>query len=125
MPIYEYECKKEDCGHQFEELLSFSQSDDPQVCPVCGNPARKLISQCDFILAGDGWCGKAMRIKTQMKEKNKRLDAKMKDLPKTRLVPNVGGEQVDTWSEAKKLAASQGKIHESYEPLVEREKITR
>jgi putative FmdB family regulatory protein len=43
MPIYEYICPG--CGHPFEKRVGFSQSDDPQTCPECGNKhARRQIS---------------------------------------------------------------------------------
>jgi putative FmdB family regulatory protein len=43
MPIYEYVCPG--CGQPFEKRVSFSQADDPQPCPQCGNShARRQIS---------------------------------------------------------------------------------
>jgi putative FmdB family regulatory protein len=47
MPIYEYVCPS--CGHPFEKRVSFSESDEPQTCPVCGNEhARRQISLVGF-----------------------------------------------------------------------------
>lgn len=42
MPLYEYVCQA--CGKPFEKLLGFSQADQPQVCPSCGetHSRRKL-----------------------------------------------------------------------------------
>ena len=53
MPLYEYGCH--DCGHQFEELQSFS--DPPiEVCSKCGGKnVSKLISKTSFVLKGGGW----------------------------------------------------------------------
>jgi len=112
MPIYDFKC--EACDHKFDLMLMFTEFDDPQICPKCGQPAKRLLSlNQDFILKGDGWTGKAQRIKSQMKAKNKRLDSKKKDLPPTpKLQPNVDGEQTSSWADAEKLAASKGKIHE-------------
>lgn len=43
MPIYEYACP--DCGHAFEKRVGFSESDDAQPCPTCGQgEARRQIS---------------------------------------------------------------------------------
>ena len=43
MPIYEYACP--DCGHAFEKRVGFSDSDNAQPCPVCGNSeAHRQIS---------------------------------------------------------------------------------
>lgn len=123
MPIYEFQC--EECELEFERVLSFADYAAPQSCPECQGACKKLVSSCDFVLKGDDWPGKAIRVKDQMKKKNARLDRKMKDHhapPLGKLVPNVNGEQVDTWSDAKKLAASKGKDTDSFAPLVEKEK---
>jgi putative FmdB family regulatory protein len=70
MPFYDYQCQK--CGHIFEV---FQHMDDPDPrCPstgdihvpdwdfeqegeppVCGGHSRRLISQTNFVLKGDGW----------------------------------------------------------------------
>lgn len=46
MPLYEYRC--EDCGHEFEELVSFSRADLVQ-CENCGskNTRRLMSTFCD------------------------------------------------------------------------------
>ena len=52
MPIYEYRCLN--CGYQFEVMQKVS--DEPiKVCPKCGGPVQKLISNTSFILKGSGW----------------------------------------------------------------------
>lgn len=50
MPVYEFECS---CGHQSEELVKVGTS--TMICPICGNPMRKLISMSSFHLKGSGW----------------------------------------------------------------------
>jgi hypothetical protein len=61
-----------------------------------------------------------------MAEKNRRLEAKQeerrRDAPGVKLAPNVGGERVDSWADAQKLAKSQGKDAGSYDKLVATEK---
>ncbi len=43
MPLYEYLC--ETCSNSFETLAPFSQADQPQRCPHCGNPqSRRKMS---------------------------------------------------------------------------------
>ena len=43
MPIYEYVCPQ--CGQPFEKRVSFSEADERQTCPHCGNRhARRQIS---------------------------------------------------------------------------------
>lgn len=119
MPTYEYQCPK--CGHEFAKRLRMSQYKDPQSCPECGHsPADKLVSKPNFILKGDDWAGKNIRINRQMAEKNRRLKAKEEERKRdatVRLAPNVDGERVDTWSEAKKLAESRGKDTTGYEKM--------
>ncbi len=42
MPLFEYHCA--DCDEEFEELVSFSQSNDME-CPKCGSKnTQKLVS---------------------------------------------------------------------------------
>ncbi len=43
MPIYEYTCPG--CGRTFEKRVSFTESDERQDCPHCGNKhARRQMS---------------------------------------------------------------------------------
>jgi hypothetical protein len=60
-----------------------------------------------------------------MAEKNRRLDQKQaerkREAPGVRLAPNVEGERVGSWSEAKKLAESKGKDGSTYEPMIRKE----
>lgn len=124
MPIYTYACDV--CEIPFEQTLPLSRYDEPQACPSCGATARKTVAPVSFVLAGDGWVSKNGRVAAQMAEKNRRLGAKQeerrRDSPGVKLAPNVGGERVDSWSDAQKLAKSQGKDASSYDKLVASEK---
>ena len=42
MPLYEYSCEG---GNVFEQMKSFSQSDEPTACPKCKKQAVRAISQ--------------------------------------------------------------------------------
>ena len=55
MPIYEYKC--EDCGHEFEEMLHFSERDNPMnaPCSTCAGKVHLKMSLGSFHLKGDGW----------------------------------------------------------------------
>lgn len=124
MPTYDYACTS--CENRFELFLKMSNCDDPQVCPDCGSPAKKQVSLGGgFILSGDDWSGKNIRIAGQMAKKNQRLDAKQeilkKEAPGIRLAPNVNGERTETWADASKLAASQGKDTSGYDALARKE----
>jgi putative FmdB family regulatory protein len=52
MPIYEYQCAA--CGKVTEAWQKFSEA-PLNVCPACGGPMTKLISNCAFHLKGSGW----------------------------------------------------------------------
>lgn len=126
MPIYAYKCTNGECLDSFEKHLPLSEFDNDQGCPSCGSLAEKRVSGVGFVLKGDAWPGKNIRIKNQMAAKNKRLSVKQnerkKDAPPVTLAPNVDGERVGSWAEAKKLAASKGKATSTYDALVRKEK---
>ena len=122
---YPYKCSE--CEHEYYCNIPMDDYKIPQPCPECGHKNKKLFRPTrNFILKGDGWAGKNNRIKNQMREKNKKLDARTnemkRDAPNVSLAPNVDGERVDSWSDAKKLAKSKGKNTESYEPMIAKEK---
>jgi len=123
VPIYAYRC--EACEEDFDRMLPISRYDEPQTCETCGAVAKKLISPVHFNLSGDDWPSKNERIKKQMAAKNRTLTTKQnertRNQPHVKLVPNVDGERVDSWGEAKKLAESKGKDGASYEPMVKKE----
>ncbi|QJB55426.1 zinc ribbon domain-containing protein [Pseudodesulfovibrio sp. zrk46] len=51
MPIYEYKC--EECGHEFEELVSSQEAVPP--CPKCkSEKVAKLMSACAVQTEGSG-----------------------------------------------------------------------
>ena len=56
MPIYEYKC--ENCGYEFEEMLHFSEREDPLNIPcsfpTCGGKVHLKMSLGSFHLKGAG-----------------------------------------------------------------------
>ena len=76
MPLYSYQCENADCGESFDKSLPMSLYQEAQICPVCDSTALRTITGVDFVLKGDGWSGKNIRIKNQMKRKNRRLSTK-------------------------------------------------
>lgn len=122
MPIYLFECQS--CHKEFEVQLRMSESDIPQPCPECQGDTRKRVVPAQFVLSGDDWPSKAFRSKVQMAKRRAKVGQKEKDhvSPGLKLVPNVGGEEVKDWSEAKRLAASKNKNTDTYTPQVEAEK---
>lgn len=128
MPTYPYECQT--CEHQFELVMKMSEYDSKvkPPCPECGaeEQVARIFTPPMINFAGDGWATKNNRIASQMRSKNRRLAAKEREqkndgmLPK--LQPNVGGERVESWSEAAKLAKSKGKDASGYESLARKER---
>ena len=130
MPTYDYEC--EACEHNFEIVMKISEYDTnfQPVCPNCGAEKKsiRVFSPPMINFNGDGWSTKNNRIAGQMRKKNERLAAKEREqkgdgmIPQ--LAPNVGGERVDSWSEATKLAKDKGKDTSGYERLARKEKAS-
>jgi putative FmdB family regulatory protein len=124
MPVYEYQCPS--CEAEVERTLPIKEFNQPQSCECGATLEIQIPSGLGMVLKGDGWPGKALKIKGQMTQKNRRIGHKQaektKEAPDVKLIPNVGGEQVESWSEAQSLAASQGKDTTSYEPLIQKEK---
>ncbi len=81
MPIYEYKC--EDCGHEFEEMLHFSERDNPlnTPCsfPTCDGKVHLKMSLGSFHLKGGGWYKDGYGIKKQ----ETKTETKTKPPPKT------------------------------------------
>jgi hypothetical protein len=86
---------------------------------------ERVLKPVAFNLKGDDWAGKTITVLDERKRKNAYLDRKQdayrRDCP-TSLVPNVGGEVVDTWEDAKHLAQEKGIDSSSYEARAVEEK---
>lgn len=120
MPEYAYKCSNEECGSGFFKTLAIVNRNEPQQCPECESPATKVIAEgVGGVLRGDVWPGKNIRVKNQMHERRRAVGerefALKMDGPQFQLAPNVGGERVDSWDDAAKLAASRGKDTSEYE----------
>jgi len=71
MPIYEYKC--EDCGHEFEEMLHFSEREDPinEPCLTCKGKVHLKMSLGSFHLKGGGWYKDGYGDKKSMSKEEK------------------------------------------------------
>ena len=123
MPVYTYKCQE---GHLFAITVGRSQCMESQPCPCgCGGQGTRTVGSPSFVQRGDGWVGKNQTIKGQMKAKNARLGVKSQERShgsRMRLVPNVDGEQVDSWEDAKKLACEKGKDTSGHDSLIQQER---
>ena len=124
MPLYTYQCRS--CEFPFEVLSSISEYQSERECPECGGVGGRTITEVNFVLKGSGWPGKNIKVNNQMLKRREVVGKKQEVLkregPKMELAPNVDGERVDSWAEAKKLAGSKGLNADSYEPMVQKEK---
>lgn len=129
MPTYPYECQA--CGHRFEiemRMSEYSSTIKPP-CFACESvEVLRIFTPPMINFTGDGWATKNGRIAGQMQRKNNRLAAKEREQKRDgtipQLVPNVGGEHTDSWSDAAKLARSQGKDPSGYEHRAQKEKAS-
>jgi putative FmdB family regulatory protein len=127
MTTYPYECQT--CEHQFEIQMRMSEYEPGMKfpCPECGSTdVTRILTPPMINFSGDGWGTKNGRIAGQMREKNKRLAAKEREMKGDGMIPslapNVGGERVDSWSDAAKLAKSKGKDTSGYEKYARKER---
>jgi putative FmdB family regulatory protein len=126
MPTYEYLCHK--CGVVQEVIHSIKET--PVItCEKCPSkePLERLISHniSGFILKGGTaaihWKEKRLKMKKRAELGVKQID-RFGSEGGTKLKPNVGGTEVESWSDASKLAKEAGLNTESYKPMVEKEK---
>ena len=128
MPNYDFRCQG--CGGEFERRVPLSEFELVQTHDCFGDgttmgTAKRLLTSCNFVLVGDDWPGKNIKISGQMEQKNKVLDRKQferkMDSPSMGLVPNFNGERTNNWAEASRMASEAGKDATSYAPLVAKE----
>ena len=122
MPLFNYACK---CSNRFSATQERG-THQTSVCPACGQGATQVVGGgVSFFLRGDNWSGKNILVADQMRRKNGKLAIKQaekaREAPEYTLVPNVQGEEVDTWREAARYAASKGLDTEAYETMAENE----
>ena len=96
---YDYKCPE--CGTQVEKIHSMKVS--PEVLCECGAQMQRVIyGGTGVIFKGNGWTTKNIRVKGQMAKR--RADIKSRQEKPGEMLPNVGGDVVDTWTDAAHLA---------------------
>lgn len=122
MAMHDFECKS--CGHIMEDVFVSMSDDLTNVkCEKCKGETRNL----SFGGLGSVFKGmsvdKALKIKKQKEEKNKILKKKQKEEhAPMKLVPNIGGVEVDSFAEATKLAKEAGLDYRGYQAYAKKEK---
>lgn len=127
MPTYTFHCKS--CDTDFDLKLRMGDR-TTHPCTSCQSlDNTRVFSPMRVVLEGDGWTGKNIKIRGQMKRKNARIAPKEREFVrdsnemKTMTIqPNVDGERTDTWVEARELARSKGKDTSGYDTYVRKEK---
>jgi putative FmdB family regulatory protein len=121
MPTYDYGCG---CGKEVEIVHSITET--PEIkCPECGKVMeRKISAGIGFTFKGGtetmAWKEKRIRHKKQEVLVAKQRERWGGTGPK--ITPNIAGVEQESWSDCKKLAKECGLDHDSYTPMVEKEK---
>ena len=127
MPTYDYRCNT--CGLVNEVTHSIKET--PVInCPHCleeGHevPMERLISFNSAGFIFKEWTPSQLyKISRDKEKKNHELDVKQIDRYGSgpRLKPNVAGVEVDSWSDAKKLASEAGINTATYDTYIAKEK---
>ena len=127
MPTYDYRCHG--CGKIREEIHSMKESPDFSCSECsCSDPMERLISRNDaglFFIQGFT-PGKAMKESVRQRKKNAEMSLRQIERygSGNNLIPNVGGKEFGSWSEAAKAAKSEGKKDSTYERVIQSEKVT-
>ena len=113
MPKYTLLCKQcgdtKDVVHSIKQELFFS-------CTACDIPMVKTIGNPNIHLKGDNWTGKLLKEKDLRTQKSQYLSKKQRlEHTPDKVLPNVDGQVVSSWSDAKKLAKSKGYNTASYD----------
>lgn len=120
MASYDYGC--DDCKIKLEKTHSMNDSPVYE-CPQCGKPLTRLfsLSAGGFFVRGgtpsSHWKEKRMRMK-----KREDISARQNRNTGGKVQPNIAGYEVDSWSDAQRMAKEAGMAHDSYTPWVDKEK---
>ena len=126
MPTYDYQCPE--CG--YVEEVFHSIKDSPEIhCPMCLDRTGdelvmgRMISENfgGFVIKGGG---SMAGYKEKQIRRKKNADLEMRQMEHygegPKLQPNVAGHEVDSWSDAAKLAKEAGMNTDSYKPQIGR-----
>jgi len=124
MPTYEYQCKN--CGF-LQEIMHSIKEDPDFFCPKCEKEIKmeRLISLNTSGFIFKQWT-EAQTHKISRDKIKQNTDLEKRQIERygsgPRLKPNVAGMEVDSWSDAKKLAKEAGMNTASYDAKIASEK---
>ena len=123
MPFFDYTCNS--CSATVEVARGIKDTSDV-ICKGCGSIMTKLL-RADRVLGHvrGSTIGKAYKESKIRRKKNAELGVKQLERygGATKLVPNVGGEEVGSWREAALLAKDRGNKTDAYVAQAEAEKF--
>lgn len=119
--LYDFKCTQ--CGCVQDMILSISDSDKEYPCNKCGriSSRRTFIASnwCGQMVLKGEWPGKLIKESNYRNKQSEELKVKQrKRYSKPTLTPNVNGEFVDSWDDAKKLACDKGYATDQYDHKV-------
>ena len=123
MPFYDYNCV---CGAIQEAFHGISESPDV-LCKECGLKMIKAFNAGEILGHVRGSTpGKAFKESKIRRKRNAELGVKQIERHggKSKLVPNVAGEETGSWKEASMLAADKGLDTTIHKAMAEKEKFT-
>jgi putative FmdB family regulatory protein len=127
MASYDYKCPE--CGFEEEQIHSM-KTQPVFFCPVCKNSGKEVKLERQFSINTTGFIIRGGTESINWKEKRyhqkKSVDLGVRQIDRygtgPKLKPNVGGVEVESWTDASKLAKEAGMNADSYKPLIEKEK---
>ena len=124
MPLYDYSCT---ACQTTREVMRGIKDNSEVICTGCGSSMSRVL-RADTVMGHvrGSTIGKAYKESKLRRKKNAELGVKQMERHggATRLVPNVGGEEVGSWREATLLAKDQGKDTSKYSANAEVETHT-
>jgi len=124
MPTYDYRCGA--CGNT-QEIVHSIKTDPILNCELCASkdPLKRMISGNGggFVVKGDS----SVKLWKESRVRNKKnADLELKQMErygtKSKLIPNVAGQETASWSDASKIAKEAGISQETFKPYIEAEK---
>lgn len=122
MPIYQYSCP---CGSTKDVLHGFAER-PAQSCAICGTAMSKDFAPTEVLGHVRGSTpSKAWKESRVRHKRNAVLGLKQIERygAGSKLVPNVGGEELGSWKEAALVAKDKGKDTSEFLKLAEKEKF--
>ncbi len=120
--VYDYKCEK--CGKVEEQYRGMNEAPEFK-CSECGSHMDQIftINRTGFIIKGEA---PSKVIKEQGYRRKHNADLGVRQLERygsgPKNVPNVGGIETESWTDAAKLAKECGMNADTYKPMIEKEK---